>query len=69
MLDLIEYNKAQYKEIEIYIWCKGVQLGCDPTLFQSRAELELEWIQNFASIFAVNNRSKFQKEVKELQTA
>jgi hypothetical protein len=61
MINLIEYNKAQYKEIENYIWCLGVELGHDPTIDKSRGELELEWISKFSVLFAVNNRIKFQK--------
>lgn len=60
MLNLVEYNKAQVKEINDYIWFKGIELGYNPTNDKSREELELEWVMKYAVSFAMNNRSKYE---------
>lgn len=60
MIDLAAYNKAQVKEINDYIWCLGVKLGHDPTQDKPREMLEMEWVTQYAMVFAVNNRSKFE---------
>lgn len=61
MIDISAYNQAQCHEIDNYIWCMGVELGHDPTSDKPRELLELEWVTKYAAVFAVNNRSKFEK--------
>lgn len=60
MIDLVAYNRAQCKEINDYIWGLGVQLGHDPTQDKPRELLEMEWVTQYAMVFAVNNRAKFE---------
>lgn len=60
MLNLKAYNQAQCNEIEAYIWCRGVELGHDPTQDKPRELWALEWALRFHAEFAEHNRKKYE---------
>lgn len=53
-LDLVAYNNAQCIEMQNYVDSNIKESGL------TEEQLKMQWVVKYASIFAVNNRAKYE---------